>query len=70
MTVISVRFETIAKIYRYENASEYIIDLLNSLIIVFSASTHLFMFLFVNQVIRGAAYLFVRRKYLRDFQRL
>lgn len=68
MTILSVSLETIAKIHKFENGLEYLASLLSSLIIVFSHSTNLFILVIVVLIFRGGAYVFLRKKYLRDFQ--
>lgn len=70
ITIFSVRFETIAKTHKIENAMEYITAIVASGILVGSYSNNYFLFLIVIFVARAVVYVQSRKKYLRDFNKV
>jgi hypothetical protein len=68
VTVWQLRSESVSKIYRLENVIEYVSVLMASMVIVLSVHTSVYVTVFVVFLLRGLAYLFIRRRYMRYFQ--
>lgn len=70
VTLFQVCFESISKVYRIENAMEFLTSAAAAGIITYSPSNNLFLVLIVVYFLRGACYILSRVYYLRDFNNL
>ena len=70
VTIFQIFFESISKLYRMENAIEFLTALAAAVIITYSPDNKLFLILILVYFARALLYIISRLFYLRDFNHL